>query len=33
MKQKCSRCVMIKDLMSEYYIFKAPVYRLLQAAA
>ena len=32
-KQKRSRGVMIKDLMSEYHISKASVYRLLQAAA
>ena len=32
MKQKRSRGIIIKDLMSEYYISKASVYRLLQAA-
>ena len=31
MKQKRSRGVMIKDLMSEYRISKASMYRLLQA--
>ena len=33
MKQKRTQGVMIKDLMSEYHISKASVYRLLQAAA
>ena len=33
MKQKRSQGVMIKDLMSEYHISKASVYRLLQAGA
>ena len=33
MKQKRSHSVIIKDLMSEYYISKASVYPLLQAAA
>ena len=33
MKQKRSQGVMIKDLMSEYRISKASVYRLLRAAA
>ena len=32
-KLKRMRGVMIKDLMSEYHISKASVYRLLQAAA